>query len=438
MKKYRFAASLLAIVSVIYIICNDVLNEAAHAISIYGINAMSGISMPVYGYVRDLEKNQDSAAVKVIEGIYPVNEYAKDRYFPDGALCEDATESLQDLDDAAGRPGASEDESNANESNAADKASDGGTEGGQSVNSGNSQSSGSEANTNEKVTQSELPSGGDIGQGELSAVVSNNVITGTLYQKAKLEDYNFVLNNFYTVTSITELGSDKLKPSEFLNKDMTITHDASTPQILIFHTHSQEAFADSAEGDASATIVGVGDYLAQILREKYGYNVIHDTGVYDLVDGKLDRSKAYTYAENAVAGILEANPSIEVVIDLHRDGVSDSTRLVTEINGKKTARIMFFNGLSYSRVNGDISYLANPYRDDNLALSLQMQLLGNAYYPGYLRRIYVNAYRYCLHMRAKSMLIEAGAQTNTVEEVMNAMEPLADLLDKTLRGEKCW
>lgn len=56
-----------------------------------------------------------------------------------------------------------------------------------------------------------------------------------------------------------------------------------------------------------------------------------------------------------------------------------------------------FNGLSYSKVNGDIAYLNNPYRDDNLAMSLQMQLLGEAYYPGYLRNIYVNAYRYCLH-----------------------------------------
>ena len=219
---------------------------------------------------------------------------------------------------------------------------------------------------------------------------------------------------------------------------MKMSQDSSKPQILIFHTHSQEAFADSAEGDEADTIVGVGDYLTRLLSEKYGYNVIHDKSVYDLINGKLDRSKAYTYAEQSVASILEKNPSIEVVIDLHRDGVPDTTRLVTEVNGKKTAKIMFFNGLSYSRVNGDISYLPNPYRDDNLALSLQMQLMGNAYYPGYLRRIYVNAYRYCLHMRGKSMLIEAGAQTNTVEVVKNAMEPLADILDKTLCGEKCW
>ena len=229
-----------------------------------------------------------------------------------------------------------------------------------------------------------------------------------------------------------------LRPEEFINKDLSITKDVTKPQILIFHTHSQETFADSVAGDPTTTIVGVGDYLTELLTQKYGYQVIHDTSVYDYVDGKLDRSKAYTYAEEGIAKILQENPSIEVVIDLHRDGVAETTHLLTEVDGKKMAKIMFFNGLSYSRVNGDIGYLYNPYRDDNLAMSLQMQLIGKAYYPDFLRNIYVNAYRYCLHERGRSMLIEAGAQTNTVEEVKNAMEPLADILNKFLSGEKVY
>ena len=269
-----------------------------------------------------------------------------------------------------------------------------------------------------------------------SEVISRNVITGTTYDRASLNDYNFT-QRFYTVTSITSLTTDIFRPQEFLDKDMTISHDASTPQILIFHTHSQETFIDSVEGDDSTSILGVGDYLTELLTQK-GYNVIHDRSIYDYVDGKLDRSKAYTYAEQGIEKILEENPSIEVVIDLHRDGVADTTHLVTEIDGKQTAKIMFFNGLSYSNVNGDIGYLYNPFRDDNLAMSLQMHLLGEAYYPGFLRRIYINAYRYCLHERGKSMLIEAGAQTNTVQEVKNAMEPLSDMLDKLLRGERAY
>ncbi len=270
------------------------------------------------------------------------------------------------------------------------------------------------------------------------AVSSKNVITGTVYPKQQLANYSFLLGNFYTVTNATELTTSILKPKEFLEKDMSIEKKEGLPQILIFHTHSQEGFADSVPGDTSTTIVGVGDYLATILHDKYGYNVYHDTTVYDLVNGKLDRSAAYTYAEENVAKILEANPSIEVVIDLHRDGVDEKTRLVTEINGKPTAKIMFFNGLSYSKINKDIAYLPNPNRDDNLAMSLQMQLLGNAYYPGFLRKIYINSYRYVLHLRGRSTLVEAGAQNNTVAEVKNAMEPLADILDKLLRGERVY
>lgn len=422
MKKYKFTAVMLLVIIIIYVVCNNVMQQAGMILAKHCIQEFARIGMPVYGYVQNLEKNGENAAVRLSDGIYPVNEYARDRYIQQDTSSdiaksdgrEEESKGVSQEDETQDSQASSvPDETNAAHQNNGNNTANNG--GGQQGQSGEAQS-----------------------EAQLSAVVSNNVITGMVYPKTDLINYNFILNNFYTVTNITELGSDKLRPEEFLQKDLKITHDAATPQILIFHTHSQETFANSVEGDASTGIVGVGEYLARILRDKYGYNVIHDTSVYDYVNGKLDRSKAYTYAEEAVARILQENPSIEVVIDLHRDGVPETTRLVSDINGKKTAKIMFFNGLSYSRVNGDISYLNNPYRDDNLAMSLQMQLLGNAYYPGFLRRIYVNAYRYCLHMRGRSMLIEAGAQNNTVEEVMNAMEPLADILDKELRGEKCW
>ena len=110
---------------------------------------------------------------------------------------------------------------------------------------------------------------------------------------------------------------------------------------------------------------------------------MHHEGVYDLIDGKLDRSEAYEFAKPEVEQILAENPSIEVVIDLHRDGVADTTHLVTEINGKPTAQIMFFNGLSRTRVNGDLAGMANPYLQDNLAFSLQMKIAAETKYPGF-------------------------------------------------------
>ena len=146
----------------------------------------------------------------------------------------------------------------------------------------------------------------------------------------------------------------------------------------------------------------------------------------------MDRSKAYELSEIGVKEILNQNPSIEVVIDLHRDGVNEDLHLVTEVDGKQTAKIMFFNGLSRTKANGDIAYLYNPYIQDNLSFSFQMQLASETMYPGFARRIYLKGYRYSLHMMPKSLLIEAGAQTNTVEEMKNAMDLLANILQEVL------
>ena len=247
----------------------------------------------------------------------------------------------------------------------------------------------------------------------------------------KLRDFDYLLSNFYTVDSATMIGPDQLNADDLLSRSMKIEKQGDAPKILIFHTHSQEAFIDSVEGDTDTTIVGMGKLLAERLNA-LGIPTIHHPGVYDLIKGQLDRSAAYEYAEAGVRPILEEHPSIEVVIDLHRDGVGEDTHLVTEVNGKPTAQIMFFNGLSRTKDNGDIAYLPNPYIQDNLAFSLQMKLAAEQMYPGFTRRIFLRGYRYSLHMRPKSLLIEAGAQTNTVEEMRNAMELLAVTLQKVI------
>ena len=267
-----------------------------------------------------------------------------------------------------------------------------------------------------------------------SASVSQKRVPVTDISMEQLQDFDFVLSNFYTVDSTTSITGDQLNAPELIQMDLRMKTGNDQPQILIYHTHSQEEFIDSVPGDASTTIVGVGDYLTKILKENYGYNVLHVTDTFDIVDGKLDRNQAYTYAQERISQVLEENPSIEVIIDLHRDGVADNQRLVTEVDGKQTAKVMFFNGLSRTKQNGEISYLPNPYIQDNLAFSLQMMLACEKYYPDFARTIYLRGYRYNLHLRPKTLLVECGAQTNTVEEEMNAMEPLADVLNKVLTG----
>ena len=231
----------------------------------------------------------------------------------------------------------------------------------------------------------------------------------------KLRDFDYLLSNFYTVDSSTMIGPEQLNADDLLSRSMKIDNTTGGPKVIIFHTHSQEEFVDSTPGDPATSIVGMGEYLTELLNEK-GIETIHDTGVYDIINGQLDRSNAYENAEASVRPLIEANPTLEVAIDLHRDGVAEGTHLVTEINGKPTAKIMYFNGLSRTRTNGDIDYLYNPYIQDNLAFSLQMQLASESLYPGFVRHIYLRAYRYNLHLLPKSLLVEAGAQTNTVTQ----------------------
>ncbi len=257
--------------------------------------------------------------------------------------------------------------------------------------------------------------------------------TLTLPTKMKEIDINqltfdFLMANYYTVVSSTSITPQDLDTQSLMAMDLKMQQDKSQPQILIYHTHGMETFTNSNPEDRNTGIVGVGKYLTELLTNKYGYNVIHLEDSFDYVNGVLDRHKAYDYAYNKIAQVLADNPSIEVVLDIHRDGVNENTHLVTTVNGKPTAKIMFFNGISRLNGIGEIDYLYNPYRTQNLAMSLQMKVKAEEYFEGFTRRNYIQAYQYNLHLRGKSMLIEVGAQTNTFEEVKNAMEPLAALL----------
>lgn len=247
----------------------------------------------------------------------------------------------------------------------------------------------------------------------------------------ELNDYNTLIQQFYSIDANTMAGSDQLNVSRFLQEDMSIPKDSPGPQILIYHTHSQEAFSDSSPGDESTSIMGVGDRLTEILTLDYGYEVLHHRGKYDV----QSRDNAYANALPDIEQVLEENPTIQVVIDLHRDEMPQGTRLVMDLDGRPTARFMFFNGLSRTRKTGNIAYLYNENLDSNLAFSFQMQLKAMEYYPGLTRRIYLKGYRYNMHLSPKYLLIELGAQNNTVEEAMNACDPLAHILDMVLSGE---
>lgn len=251
------------------------------------------------------------------------------------------------------------------------------------------------------------------------------------FDEAKLCDTEYLKKLFYTEDPTTMINDEQLNYNKLMEYDATLKQDNSKPQILIYHTHSKEGYADSNPEDAATTIMGVGEYLSALLRNEYGYNVLHHLGQYDL-EG---RDYAYSNAAAGLEKVLQDNPSIEVMIDLHRDAVKEGTRLVTDQNGIEMAQFMFFNGLCYTRQLGKLTSLPNPYIQENIAFSFQMKLAAEEYYPGLTRKSYLKGYRYNLQYRPKSLLIELGAQTNTLNEAMNSCIPLAQLIDMVLSGE---
>ena len=249
----------------------------------------------------------------------------------------------------------------------------------------------------------------------------------TEVNRDKLLDFDYLMKNFYRVDRTTTISASEFNPQELLAKDLRVNMEQPGPVVLIYHTHSQEGFADS-DGTDAMSVMGLGDRLASLLQNVYGIPVLHHIGKYD-VDG---RDYAYANAQPHIQQVLNENPTIQVVIDLHRDGVGDDVHLVTEVDGRPTAKVMFFNGLSRTTSTGPIDYLQNPNLNDNLATSLQMQIAAAELYPGFTRPVFLKGYRYNMHMCPKSMLIEVGAQTNTFGEAYNAMEPLANIISYVL------
>lgn len=251
-----------------------------------------------------------------------------------------------------------------------------------------------------------------------------------LFHAKKWENSKYLRKYIYQIDSTTMATENELNGKVLLNTNLKL-RKSDEPQILIYHTHGSEAYRGSRKGRKSDTVIGVGDVLTKRLEQK-NIKIVHDRNIYDVKNGKEERSKAYNYAATAIEKNLKKYPSIQVVIDLHRDGVNESTKLVTRQNGKRMAQIMFFNGMSRTATNGNIKYLKNPNKQTNLAFSLQLQAQAALKYPGFTRKIYVKGYRYNLHYRGRSLLVEVGAQNNTLSEAKASMSLLAELLNNVL------
>lgn len=191
------------------------------------------------------------------------------------------------------------------------------------------------------------------------------------------------------------------------------------PTVLIFHTHTTESYEMLNKGwytsdyvtrsdDPTRNMVRVGTALCEEL-EKMGIGVIHDTQIHDAkYTGAYDRSRA------SIAQIMQENPSIKVVIDVHRDAIkqSDGTRVkpTATINGKKAAQIMIIAGCEDGKVTDF------PTWEENLTFALRLQEIAETQYSGLMRPILFSARKYNMDVTPCSVLLEMGSDSNTLEE----------------------
>ena len=215
---------------------------------------------------------------------------------------------------------------------------------------------------------------------------------------------------------------------------LTLALPEEGPQVLIVHTHGSEAYTpDGADTyvatgecrttDTEKSVVRVGDEIAKVLTEM-GLTVVHDTGLYDYPEynGAYDRSLA------AVEDWLEQYPTIQVVLDVHRDALigADGTvyKPITTINGEPCAQVML--------VMGSNALYDHPGWLENLALAVQVQKEMNTLWPTLARPIGLRENRYNQQTAPGAMLVEVGSHGNTLQEALAAARMFARALGAVL------
>ena len=236
-----------------------------------------------------------------------------------------------------------------------------------------------------------------------------------------------------TIAGRCSYETDKLA---LLQQPVKLNFQQDGPTVLIVHTHTCEAYAqepgweydedDTARSmDPAYSVVRVGDELAEVL-ESRGIGVIHDTSINDYPSF----NGAYGTTLERIEAQLAAHPTIQMVIDVHRDAAADAdgqpiTR-TAEVNGEPIAQLMLVVGT-------DEGGLYHPNWRDNLSWALKLQAVMERSWPGLCRHIDLRTERFNQHATAGSLLVEVGASGNTLRQALVSArllgEGLADLIE---------
>ena len=240
--------------------------------------------------------------------------------------------------------------------------------------------------------------------------------------------------------AITIAGACSYRPDKqaLLTRPSALSISQDGPAVLIVHTHSSEAYTMEAgfeypESDSLRTlderysVIRVGDEIADILTEA-GISVLHDTQPNDYPN----YNGAYERMRQTIEGYLTEYPSIQMVLDVHRDAAEDAdgnpVALTAEVNGEACAELMLVVGT-------DEGGLTHPDWQENLANALKVQALLNRSAPGLCRNLDLRTERFNQHETPGSLLVEVGASGNTLAEALRAARIFGQALAVFLRGQ---
>lgn len=228
------------------------------------------------------------------------------------------------------------------------------------------------------------------------------------------------LNVYYTTDYRPDLQALLLEPLSF---DLA----GEAPQVLILHTHTTESYTPGPGEHYEQTsayrtlddrynMLAVGDRVAQCL-EQAGIGVIHDRQLHDYPS----YNGAYSHAQEAIQSILEENPGIRLILDLHRDAADTAYgQMVTQasVAGADAAQLMLVVGTGSGG-------LGNSHWEENCALALKLQVVLERENPGICRDLVLSYSRYNQHLSPGALLVEVGAAGNTLDEALVAAGALA-------------
>lgn len=220
---------------------------------------------------------------------------------------------------------------------------------------------------------------------------------------------------------VKNTNNTKINVKELLGESLSFSVNKEEPAVLIFHTHTTESYqyidrnfysssyaARSVKNDRN--MVRIGEAVKSEI-EKQGFKVIHDTTVHD-----TKYSGAYGRSRKTVEEYLKKYPSIQIVLDVHRDGIADydGTKIkpTAVINGKKVAQVMIISGCQ-EKENGITGY---ENWKENLVFALKLQKEMEETFPGLTRPVFFCGRKYNMDMTKASLLLEVGSDSNTIEE----------------------